>query len=192
MITVISPHLLIPALPFVPMDLVSQSSAVVSAAKSKGHFTLQTLGALCHDGHCSYCFTVTNVLSCPGFSETSVFCFNSYLSSYFSTTYLILLHLKYLGSVFISLLFCLPGWIQLSPWLLALHADDVQFPTIFHLSFRTNVPCSKHLHWTSAAAAAKSPQWDPMDSSPPGSSVHGILQARILDWVAISFSNSNI
>ena len=28
---------------------------------------------------------------------------------------------------------------------------------------------------------------DPMDCSPPGSSVHGILQARILDWVAISF-----
>jgi len=30
---------------------------------------------------------------------------------------------------------------------------------------------------------------DPMDCSPPGFSVHGILQARILDWVAISFSN---
>ena len=30
---------------------------------------------------------------------------------------------------------------------------------------------------------------DPMDSSPPGSSVHGILQLRILEWVAISFSN---
>ena len=28
--------------------------------------------------------------------------------------------------------------------------------------------------------------WDPMDYSPPGSSVHGILQARILEWVAIS------
>ena len=29
---------------------------------------------------------------------------------------------------------------------------------------------------------------DPMDSSPPDSSVHGILQARILEWVAIPFS----
>ena len=29
---------------------------------------------------------------------------------------------------------------------------------------------------------------DPIDCSPPGSSVHGILQARILEWVAISFS----
>ena len=31
--------------------------------------------------------------------------------------------------------------------------------------------------------------YDPMDSSPPGSSVHGILQARILEWVTISFSD---
>ena len=30
---------------------------------------------------------------------------------------------------------------------------------------------------------------DPMDRSPPGSSVHGILQARLLEWGAISFSN---
>ena len=32
---------------------------------------------------------------------------------------------------------------------------------------------------------------DPVDSSPPGSSVHGILQARILEWVAISFSRGS-
>ena len=31
---------------------------------------------------------------------------------------------------------------------------------------------------------------DPMDSSPPGSSVHRILQARILEWVATSFSKA--
>ena len=46
---------------------------------------------------------------------------------------------------------------------------------------------------TAAAAAAKSLQlysilWDPMDNSPPGSSVHGILQARVVEWVAIVFS----
>ena len=29
---------------------------------------------------------------------------------------------------------------------------------------------------------------NPMDCSPPGSSVHGILQARILEWIAVSFS----
>ena len=32
---------------------------------------------------------------------------------------------------------------------------------------------------------------DPMDSSPPGSSVQSILQARILEWVATTFSNSH-
>ena len=32
---------------------------------------------------------------------------------------------------------------------------------------------------------------DPMDCSPPGSSVHGILQARILDWIAMPFSRGS-
>ena len=32
---------------------------------------------------------------------------------------------------------------------------------------------------------------DPMDCSLPGSSVHGILQARILEWVAVSFSRGS-
>ena len=32
---------------------------------------------------------------------------------------------------------------------------------------------------------------DPMDSSLPGFSIHGILQARILEWVAISFSRTS-
>ena len=46
-----------------------------------------------------------------------------------------------------------------------------------------------------AAAAAKSCQscptlCDPIDGSPPGSPVPGILQARILEWVAISFSSA--
>ena len=33
--------------------------------------------------------------------------------------------------------------------------------------------------------------WDPMDCSPPGSSVHGIFQVRVLKWVAISFSRGS-
>ena len=48
-----------------------------------------------------------------------------------------------------------------------------------------------------AAAAAKSLQLcptlcDPIDGSPPGSPVPGILQARTLEWVAISFSMTNL
>ena len=60
------------------------------------------------------------------------------------------------------------------------------------------------IHWSSkkqensrktSAAAAKSLQscptlCDPIDISPPGSPVPGILQARTLEWVAISFSNA--
>ena len=48
---------------------------------------------------------------------------------------------------------------------------------------------------TAATAAAKSLQscptlCDPIEGSPPGSAVPGILQARTLEWVAISFSNA--
>ena len=48
---------------------------------------------------------------------------------------------------------------------------------------------------SAAAAVAKSlpsclTLCDPIDGSPLGSSVPGILQARILEWVAISFSNA--
>ena len=56
----------------------------------------------------------------------------------------------------------------------------------------------KSPHFTAAAAAAaKSLQLcptlcDPIDCSPPGSSVPGILQARILEWVAISFSITSL
>ena len=50
------------------------------------------------------------------------------------------------------------------------------------------------LVYLSTAAAAKSLQscptlCDPLNGSPPGSTVPGILQARILEWVAIAFSN---
>ena len=49
--------------------------------------------------------------------------------------------------------------------------------------------------FTAAAAAAKSLESrptlrNPIDGSPPGSPVPGILQARTLEWVAISFSNA--
>ena len=51
------------------------------------------------------------------------------------------------------------------------------------------------MYSAAAAAAAKSLQscltlWDPIDRSPPGSPIPGILQARTLEWAAISFSNA--
>ena len=66
-----------------------------------------------------------------------------------------------------------------------------------HLSINENEDISVVLVTGSpaAAAAAKSLQscptlCNPIDSSPPGSPVPGILQARTLEWVAISFSNA--
>ena len=55
--------------------------------------------------------------------------------------------------------------------------------------------CQGSWGWNRLAAAAKSLQscpilCDPRDGSPPGSPVPGILQARIMEWVAISFSNA--
>ena len=56
---------------------------------------------------------------------------------------------------------------------------------------------STHFQGFAAAAdaAAKSLQscptlYDPIDGSPPGSPIPGVLQARTLEWVAISFSNA--
>ena len=57
------------------------------------------------------------------------------------------------------------------------------------------IHCLNTKVFSSAAAAAKSLQLcptlcDPRDGSPPGSPIPGILQARTLEWVAISFSNA--
>ena len=57
------------------------------------------------------------------------------------------------------------------------------------------IKCVIHIQWN--IAAAKSLQscptlCDPIDSSPSGSAVSGILQARTLEWVAIAFSNKGI
>ena len=61
--------------------------------------------------------------------------------------------------------------------------------------FFTTEPQGKPLILNATAAAAKSLQscltlCNPRDSSPPGYPVPGILQARTLEWVAISFSNA--
>ena len=65
---------------------------------------------------------------------------------------------------------------------------------ILALTFTSNMIWGKFLQ-LSAAAAAKLLQscptlCDPIDGSPPGSPVPGILQARPLEWVAVSFSNA--
>ena len=50
---------------------------------------------------------------------------------------------------------------------------------------------SSTIWWWWFSCSVVSDSCDPMDCSPPGSSVHGILQARILEWIAISFSRGS-
>ena len=88
--------------------------------------------------------------------------------------------------------------IHLSIYHLAL--SSLSYHSLYHLAIDPSMHCI-HLclspfHSPSAAAApAKSLQLcpilcDPIDSSPPGSPVPQILQARTLEWVALSFSNT--
>ena len=81
-----------------------------------------------------------------------------------------------------------------------LKSRDVSLPTKVHLVKAMVFPvvtcgCESWTIKKAAAAAAKLLQscptlCDPIDSSPPGSPVPGILQARTLEWVAISLSNA--
>ena len=66
---------------------------------------------------------------------------------------------------------------------------------IFRGSYIIMEKSFSHARYCHAAAAAKSPQscptlCDPIDGRPPGSTIPGTLQARTLEWVAISFSNA--
>ena len=93
--------------------------------------------------------------------------------------------------------------VLISAWKCFIMLGVVIFKYIFanlmgekcHLIFSCHFEISSGVNncWYFTTAAAKSLQscltlCDPMDSSPPGSSVRRILQTRILEWVAISFS----
>ena len=85
---------------------------------------------------------------------------------------------------------CLSEYIAFSPLALLHVVPFSSVLTIYLLLFLWIYYC----HPNPAAAAAKSLQscltlCDPIDGSPPGSPVLRILQARALEWVAISFSN---
>ena len=58
------------------------------------------------------------------------------------------------------------------------HWSGLPFPSPMHESEK----------WKWSCSVVPTPS-DPMDCSPPGSSVHGIFQARVLEWGAIAFSN---
>ena len=75
---------------------------------------------------------------------------------------------------------------------MALHAIYESFSRVCSLMFSRKEnfknPLSNQL--AAAAAAASAKLLHPIDGLPPGFSVPGILQARTLEWVAISFSNA--
>ena len=53
----------------------------------------------------------------------------------------------------------------------------------------SGLPFSSPMHESEVAQSCPTPS-DPMDCSLPGSSIHGIFQARVLEWGAIAFSAS--
>ena len=85
-------------------------------------------------------------------------------------------------------------------WLPFIFVLWISPPLCFSTSLRATHSSGLYSNWndppsSAAAAAAKSLQscptlCDPIDGSPPGSPIPGILQARTLEWGAISFSNA--
>ena len=79
--------------------------------------------------------------------------------------------------------------------LLSTASNMVQATTISHPIYRCSLLPGLPVPALIFTATAKSLQscltlCDPIDSSPPGSPIPGILQARTLEWVAIFFSNA--
>ena len=70
--------------------------------------------------------------------------------------------------------------------------EILPFPSKLHSLKPTTDVYKEYLLFFAAARSLQSclTLCDPIDSSPPGSPVPGILQARTLEWVAISFSNA--
>ena len=77
-------------------------------------------------------------------------------------------------------------------WCHFLHLSPSLPPPLGHKSILyicVSIP-SLQVKWSEVAQSCPT-LCDPVDCSPPGSSIHGILQARILEWVAISFSRGS-
>jgi len=80
-------------------------------------------------------------------------------------------------------------------WLTCLWSHSNSTPSLqfFHFnrdSVSSSLPPPSSYHLLLLSCVSHVRLCDPTDGSPPGSSVPGILQARILEWVAISFSNA--
>ena len=91
---------------------------------------------------------------------------------------------------------CIKGSWVISGWLWQALEPEVSIFLAPNPVWDSYCCCNKlQLYWLASAAAAESlqscpTQCDPIDSSPPGSPVPGIIQPRTLEWAAISFSNA--
>ena len=65
------------------------------------------------------------------------------------------------------------------------------FLHVEHVKWYSHYEEECEVKWSEVAQSCPT-LWDPMDCSLPGSTIHGILQTRILEWVAISFSRRRI
>ena len=76
-----------------------------------------------------------------------------------------------------------------TPWTAAHQAPlSLGFSRQEHWS---GLPFPSPVHESEVAQSCPAPS-DPMDCSPPGSSIHGIFQARVLEWGAIAFSENSV
>ena len=73
----------------------------------------------------------------------------------------------------------------------------IRWPKYWSFSFSIS-PSNDHsrlisfrIHWLDLLASVMSNSLQPSEQYPPGSSIHGIFQARVLEWVAISFSRGS-
>ena len=82
--------------------------------------------------------------------------------------------------------------IPLLPWTkLQLKSHDCAFiSTYIYIYTHTHIHIYIHT-CVHACCLSMVSLYDPMDCSPPSSSIHGILQARVLEWIAIPFSRGS-
>ena len=93
----------------------------------------------------------------------------------------------------VCMLSCFSGvWLFMTPWTAAHQVHRILSMGFSRQEYWSGLPCSPPgdiLKRKESEVAQSCPTlFDPVDCSPSGSFIHGILQARILEWVAISFS----
>ena len=95
-------------------------------------------------------------------------------------------------SLFLSLCIQVTTDSSVYPFTLQSSWNNTAFVTLEYCAIFCGFPTSYKVKESESEVTQSCPTLcDPVDCSPPGSSVHGILQARILEWVVISFSRGS-